>query len=109
MLLEKKAQDGDIVAIKLVSGNEIIAKLVEESENVIVISKPVELGMAATGGVGFGPFMIGAPDEVQMTFDLNMVVTFVKARKEIKDAYIQSTSGIVPAGPGSVPDGLIQP
>lgn len=109
MLLEKKAQDGDIIAIKLVSGNEIVAKLVEKSERVITISKPVELGMATAGNVGFGPFMIGAPDDVEMIFDLNMVVIFVKARKEIKDAYIQSTSGIVPAGAGSVPDGLIKP
>ena len=108
MLLEKKAQDGDIIAIKLVSGNEIIAKLVEESERVIIVLKQVELGMAATGGVGFGPFMIGAPDDVEMIFDLSMVVTFVKARKEIKDAYIKSTSGIVPAGAGSIPDGLIK-
>ncbi len=108
MLLEKKVQVGDIIALKLVSGNELIAKLVSASEYVMIISKPIELGMAAGGGVGFGPFMLGAPEEVQMTIDKSMIVTFVKARKEIKDAYIESTSGIVPVGAGSVPDGLIK-
>jgi len=49
--------------------------------------------------------MVSADDDISLTFNLAQVITYTQARKEIKDAYIQSISGITPAG--SLPEGLI--
>ena len=59
-------------------------------------------------GVAFIPYMLGASENAELTFDLrHHIVTYTIAREELKNAYIQNTTGLVTAGPGSVPEGLI--
>lgn len=109
MLIKKNVEKGSIVAMKLVTGDEIIAKVVAYNvgANTLTISKPIAVGMATNGTVAFIPYMLGSPEDAEITFNMNHVVTHVNARDELKNAYIQNTTGIVTAGPGSVPDGLI--
>jgi len=106
MLIQQKIETGTIVAVKLVGGEEILGKLERQNATELVISKPIAVGLSPQG-VGFAPFMISSTDDVSLTFKLEHVVTYTPARKEIKNAYIESTSGITPAGAGSLPEGLV--
>ena len=103
MLVEKPIELGDIVAVKLRSGEEVIGKLKAMNGERIIIIKPLVLGMQqsiipSTGqpeiGMGFAPFMLALADGGSVTFDRDGITTYIKARKEISDAYIQSTSSI---------------
>jgi len=98
MLLNKKIEVGTIISVKLVSGDELITKMVGLDEKVIRISKPIAVAMAPNGSVAFIPFMLGADEDVELTINLAKIVTYVAARKELRDAYIQNTSGLVTAG-----------
>lgn len=101
MLIEKAVGDNDVVAVKLVSGEEIIGKIISKPVDPnyqLVLSKPVVLGMqqAPNGdvGLGFGPFMLGIDDDVKITLEQSSYITMVKARGEIEKAYIKSTTGL---------------
>lgn len=106
MLIQQRPEQGTIVAVKLISGDEIVGKIERINETELVVSKPIAIGLSPQG-VGFAPFMLSADEDVSITFKLEQVITYVQAREEIKNAYIQSTSGITPAGPGSLSEGLI--
>ena len=109
MLIQKKVTAGSIITVKLMTGDELVTKLVasDDGKSTITISKPIAVGMAQDGSVAFMPFILGAPAEIEMTFEMSKVLTYFEARKEIKDAYIQNTSGITPASAGSLGEGLI--
>ena len=105
MLLQKKMDVDDIVTIKLISGEEIIGKLKQNPNDVGVLEvlRPIVLGMQqqqnqTTGqleiGWGFAPFMLGTPDDSAIVIEKGTYITVVKAKEEIKNTYIESTTGI---------------
>jgi len=101
MLIEKNATENDIVAVKLISGEELIGRAISiptDPSYQLVLSKPIVLGMQQTQtgelGLGFGPFMLGIEDDAKITLEASSYITMVKARDEIKQAYIKSTTGL---------------
>lgn len=110
MFIKKNIEKGSILAMKLSTGEEIIAKVISHDVGAdkLVVSKPIAVGMGPNGSVGFMPYMMGlADDGDDLTFNMRYhVVTYANAREELKNAYIQNTSGITPAG-GSMPEGLV--
>lgn len=97
--LNKTPSPGDIVAIKLVSGDEIIAKLVQIEGSVFTLSRPVILMLTPTGGgqaqVSFGPFMLGVDIDNEFDIDLSQMLVYpIKARNDAAKQYLQSTTSI---------------
>ena len=107
MLIEKKLSVGDVVSLKLLSGEELIGKLKSMGETILVVSKPLVITIGAVPGpngtVQHGlqlvPFMFGLNDSDDVTISLANVITRVKTRDEIKQAYIKETTGIEAPGP----------
>jgi len=93
----------DVAALKLMSGEELIGKVVSLDEKEIVISNPAILVMQRqqnpqTGeveaGMAWGPFMMALDDEANLTVSMAGVVSKFKARKEISDAYNVNNSSL---------------
>ncbi len=108
MLIQQPIKDGDIIAIKTTAGEELLATLKTMNDNSFIVSKPANVAVAE-----------GQNDQVAVDFhpsmfsmDINNTVEIIKAsvfmvtkpRKELLDAYIQSTSGIKKA-PAGILDG----
>lgn len=99
MLIEKKLAEGDIIAFRLVSGDELIGKLVKSDAQGYHITKPIALQMQMVApqqaGIGFAPFMVGADEDGPFCFPLEKMLTHpVKAREDIKASYVKATTGI---------------
>lgn len=103
MLLEKQIQQGDIVALRLVSGEEIVGKIGEVEGHSIQLFKPLVLGMqqqqnSQTGqveiGMAFAPFMLALADDDSVIISAENIITRIKAREEVRNSYIKSTSDI---------------
>ena len=96
MLIEQRAKQGDIVAVKLVSGEELIGKM--DTANPLKLIKPIVLGMQQTStgeiGMAFAPFMLSADDGASITLTDGSYIALVKVRDEVKQAYIKSTTGL---------------
>ena len=53
-------EEGDIITIKLMSGEEVLARLVEIKEDTIKVSKPRAVVNIPNKGIGLGPFVFSA-------------------------------------------------
>ena len=92
MLFEKPLATGDVVSVKLVNGDEIIARLDAEDQTGITISKPLAITMSSQG-LGMIPWLfLGAKETLSIRKEHYFVA--VPAKKEAAEQYIQSTTGI---------------
>lgn len=87
-------KEGDVVSIKLSSGEEMVANLVKEDSNTLTVSKPLML-VASEGGMGLAPYMFTVSPETKIAIRLNNVITVVKTAEDAAKMYTQQTSGIV--------------
>jgi hypothetical protein len=92
MLINKGFSSGDVLSIKLISGEEMIARYENEDTDTIIISRP--LSITVTGqGLGMIPWMfLGAKDEV--TLQKSHVMATMASKKDAADQYMQGTTGI---------------
>lgn len=87
----------DVIAVKLISGDEIIGRVkkrIEETDT-ITITKPLAVTMTPQGGGALIPFMLTAEaDEVTLQKSAIAVLP-TPCNKQVSDLYIQQTTGIV--------------
>jgi len=100
---------GEIVTLKLITGEEILAKVVESTETSITLNKPLTLvlagGHSGQGMVAMAPFMLGITDDTNLTFDSSKILTKGKARPDAAAQYRQLTGSLQVAStlPGNLP------
>ena len=98
MLIEAPYKIGDVVTFKLTSGEELVGKLTEESDNNVKIKTPLTLVMGGKG-LGLQQYLFtGEPDKAY-TFKKESLMVITKTVKQFADLYQQQTSGIVTAPP----------
>lgn len=108
MLLQKPIESGDIIAIKLSTGEELIAKLNSVGNDNIVISKPLTVTLAQdprTGSVGIQmlPYFVLCGDaDAKLTIKDSHIVTRTLANENAKSGYIQNTTGLTVASSGLI-------
>jgi uncharacterized alpha/beta hydrolase family protein len=93
MLINKGVSEGEVITLKLTSGEELVAKLVEDAVSYYKISKPLVLGHTQQGP-GLMPYLFTVSPDKEIKL-LKTAVTVAEATdKEFADQYLQSTTGI---------------
>jgi hypothetical protein len=92
MLISKGFSNGDIVSLKLINGDEIIARFENESADDITIDRPLALTMSREG-LGMIPWMM-LGDKSAITLKKSHVFAVVPSQKDAADQYMQGTTGI---------------
>jgi hypothetical protein len=93
MLVESQYKTGDIISIKLSSGEEMIARFEDENGEVITIVKPYIL-IAAQNGMALAPYMFTISPDTKVQLKINNVICIVKSAKDAADMYIKQSTGI---------------
>lgn len=93
-MLKQQLKKDDVIVFRTVGSDEVICKLVEESEYNYVVSKPLALAMGPNG-MGMTAYMLMADSDTDFVFDKKVIITVAKANKQAADVYTQSTSKIV--------------
>ena len=102
MLFEKsKYTPGDTVSIKLISGDEVIGKFVDEDMATLTLSKPVMLAMTPKGPA-MAPVMMTVDPDNDYVINKSAVLFKGSTVKEIADQYTYQTTGIQPVSAGSI-------
>lgn len=92
MLIQKGFSSGDVISVKLINGDEIIARFEEETDAYLKISKPLAITIGAQG-LGMIPWMfLGETETFKLKHD--HIFASVIAKKDAADQYIQGTTGI---------------
>ena len=93
MLIDKGVSAGEVVTLKLTSGEEIVARLDEETATHYKLSKPMVIGMGQNGP-GLMPYLFTVhPDKVVPLLKSTVTVA-VSSDKVFADQYLQSTTNI---------------
>jgi hypothetical protein len=93
MLIDKGVSVGEVVTLKLTSGEEIVAKLVEDKESYYKLSKPMVIGMGQQGP-GLMPYLFTVSPEKEIKINKMTIVVAEATDKSFADQFVQSTTGI---------------
>lgn len=93
MLIQTPYKVGDIVSVKLSSGEEMVATLEKENEKEVILKKPLML-VAGQNGAGLAPFMFTVDQDAKFSIKLNSIICIVKTAKDAASTYTQSTTGL---------------
>lgn len=92
MLINKGITAGEVVSIKLISGEEIISRLEEENSDTVKLNRPMSVSITPSG-LGMMPFMFLSSSD-NITVKQSHIISMGTAKKEAADQYIQGTTGI---------------
>jgi hypothetical protein len=92
MLLEKPIAEGDVVSIKLINGDELIARLESDDHKGITVNRPLALTMQG-GGLGMVPWVL-LGDKDNITLNRDHIFAMVPSKKDAAAQYLQGTTGI---------------
>lgn len=93
MLIDKGVSIGEVITLKLTSGEELVAKLTEETPTYYKLSKPMVIGMGQKGP-GLMPYLFTVHPDKDVKL-LKTTVTVAEATDEtFAKQFLESTSGI---------------
>jgi hypothetical protein len=93
MLIDKGASVGEVITLKLTSGEEIVAKLVEETEFFYKLAKPMVIGHGPKGP-GLMPYLFTVHPDKDIKLQKSTVTVVEATDKGFADQFIQTTTGI---------------
>jgi hypothetical protein len=96
MIIDKGVASGEVITLKLTSGEEIIAKLVEETPKGYKISKPLVLSMSQQG-IGMMPYIFTANVDKDILINHGAVAVVTTTEQQFANQYTQGTTGIAMA------------
>ena len=93
MLISKGVAEGEVITLKLTSGEEIVAKLVEDGLVYYKLKNPQVIGMGPKGP-GLMPYLFTVSPDKEVKL-LKTTVTVAEATDEqFAKQFIESTTGI---------------
>jgi len=93
MLISKGISNGEVVTIKMASGEEIIAKYVEETANGYKITKPMMLSVSSQG-VGMVPYLFTVNPDTEIVINRSAVSVIVNTEADFSKQYLQAATGL---------------
>jgi hypothetical protein len=101
MLKTNKYDKDDIVSFKIVNGDEIVAKIVEEDDTGFVVSKPTTV-MPSQQGLGLIQSLFTVELGKTVRLDKQHVMMHAPTVKDVQNHYIKTTTGIEPVSKGGI-------
>ena len=93
MLIDKGVTPGEVITLKLTSGEELVAKLVEETDTYYKLARPMVIGMGQQGP-GLMPYLFTVHPDKEVKLNKGVVAMAEATDKQFADQFIQSTTGI---------------
>jgi hypothetical protein len=101
MLVSKKYSNGDVVSFKIVTGDEIVARIVEENDGSFLIEKPCTV-MPSPQGMGLMQSLFTADADAKIHLHKDHVIMHSPSIEQMQKHYIKTVTGIEPVTRGSI-------
>lgn len=85
---------GDVITLKLTSGEEIVARLEDVDDTHYILGKPMVIGMGQQGP-GLMPYLFTVAPTQDIPLLKSTVTVAVNTEKDFANQYLQSTTGII--------------
>ncbi len=93
MLIDKGVVEGEVVTFKLTSGEELVAKLVEDGAAHYKLSRPMVIGMSPQGPA-LMPYLFTVDPTKEVKLLKGVVAMAEATDKAFADQFIQQPTGI---------------
>lgn len=93
MLIDKGVMEGEVITFKLTSGEEIVAKLLENGPMYYKLSRPMVIGMGPKGP-GLMPYLFTVHPDKEIKLAKSTVTVAESTDKTFADQFIETTTGI---------------
>jgi hypothetical protein len=93
MLIDKGITANEVITIRTTGGDEVLGKLVEETQDSYVVSKPLLLA-ANQKGVGLVPMLFTVNPDKDIKIMKSSVMAVAPTDTDFAKQYTQSTTGI---------------
>lgn len=87
-------KSGDIMTFKLVTAEEVIARVEQETPTHYYLKTPMTLSYTQQG-VGMTPWLITADKDTSIEIEKTRVLATTPTMKQAADQYVQGTAGII--------------
>jgi len=94
MLINKGIAAGEIVTIKTTSGEELVAKLVEDTPTGTIVSRPLVLTANAKGQPILAPFLFTIDEKTDVTILKSAVMILAPTVDDVVKTYHEQTTTI---------------
>lgn len=101
MLVTNKYDKDTVVSFKLVNGDELIAKVVEETNDGFTLSKPCT-AIPSAQGLGLIQSLFTSELSKNVYLDRKHVMIHSITAENVKNHYIKTTTGIEPVTAGGI-------
>jgi hypothetical protein len=101
MLVSRGYQEGDIVSFKLVTGDEIVARIVSVNGEYFEVAKPCTV-MPSPQGMGLIQSLFTADADAGVHLHKEHVIMHAPSIDAMQKHYIKTTTGIEPITRGSI-------
>jgi hypothetical protein len=85
----------EVYSIKISNGDELVAKVVANDDNTITLSSPLTV-LPSPQGIQLMPSLFTAEMDAVVTVNKTNITLFAEVRDQVRDSYIESTTGIAP-------------
>jgi len=93
MLIDKGVTQGEVITLKLTSGEELVGKLTEETDAYYKLSKPMVIGMGKQGP-GLMPYLFTVNPDREVKLSKITVTVAEPTDADFAKQFLESTSGI---------------
>ena len=93
MLISKSFAEGEVVTLKLTSGEELVAKLVEDGPLHYKLKNPQVIGMGPKGP-GLMPYLFTVSPDKEIRLQKSTVTVAEPTDEQFAKQFIESTTGI---------------
>jgi len=101
VLVTNKYEKDTVVSFKILNGDEIVAKVVDETDDAFIINKPTTV-MPSQKGLGLIQSLFTSEIEKNIQLSKRHVMMHSPTVKDVEDYYIQTTTGIQPVSNGGI-------
>jgi hypothetical protein len=92
---------GDIIAVKLVNGDEVVGKLTTETDTEYLLDKPCVI-VGSAKGIALIQAMFSLAKDKSISVKKEHIIMTCEAMAEMRDHYTEVTTGIKPVTAGSI-------
>ena len=94
MIIETPYKEGDVVTLKMIGGDEVVAKLDESIDGAYILAKPLVV-MMSQQGFGLAPFVLTANPDARITVSKTSVICITKTFGNVAKEYTKQTTGLI--------------
>jgi len=93
LVTNQKYASGDVVSFKMVNGDELVAKVIEESADGFTVASPCTV-MPSQQGLGLIQSLFSAAEDIKVFLSRQHIMFHAESLEQMKAHYLKTTTGV---------------